>query len=87
MYGHKTGDLCIAYRLDMHVDGSRGAIHPRPCVAVFVLFVVLALSAIILVGFLRTSSSNNSSSSSRMGRKARGGVRCQNFCLCSLFPV
>ena len=68
----------------MHVDASRGALLTNPYVAVFVIFAVLALSAIILFEFLRTSSS---SSSNNMGRKGRGGVRCLTFYFCSLFPV
>ena len=80
----RRAEICVAPRLGMHVDASRGAFHARPCVAGFVKFVVLALSVIILFDFLRTSSSSSSSS---MGRKARGGVRCQTFYFCSLFPV
>ena len=77
-------ETCVAPRLDMHVDASRGALRTGPSV-VLAVFVVLALSANILFEFLRTSSSSSSSSS--IGRKARGGVYCQSFTFCSLFPA
>ena len=66
----------------MHVDGSRGAIHARPCVAVFVIFVVLALSAIILFDFLRTSRA----AAAWGGRRGEGcAARISIFVLFSLF--
>ena len=84
--GTRRAETCVALRLDIHVDASRGALSYQSIyvVAVFVKFiVVLALSAIILFEFLRTSSSSSSS----MGRKARGGMRCQTFLFCSISPA
>ena len=77
--GTRRAETCVAPRLDMHVDASCGALRTSPFVVVLV-FVVRALS-VFLVDFLRTSNSSS------MGRKAKGGVCCQIFSLCFLFPV